>query len=98
MERDNKYILEELGYDKGEVLEILGFKACFQIKSRCVVGEESAVRLYKKFNGYWGAAGLWYRIVERHHKKMRHPLSERDIVDETVNELDYYQNLIKDSY
>ena len=95
MERDNKYTLEELGYNKDEVLEILGFKACFQIKSRCGVGEESAARLYIKFNGYWEAAGLWYRFVDMHYKKMRCPLSERSIIDEVVNELDYYKGLIK---
>jgi len=96
MEGNHKYILEELGYDKGDVIEILGFKSCFQIKSRCIVGEESAVRLYNKFNGHWVAAGLWYRVVDNYHKKMGHSLLEEDIVNEIVDELEYYQNLMND--
>lgn len=98
MEYSNRYILEELGYNKEEILEILGFKACFQIKSRRVIGEESAARLYNKFNGCWRAAGLWYQIVERHHEKIGRPLLERDVVNEVVDELEYYQSLIKDNY
>lgn len=98
MGKNNKHTLEELGYGREEVVEVLGFKACFQIKSRCIIGEESAVRLYNKFNGCWKAAGLWYRVVDIHHKKMGRPLLERDVVNEVVDELEYYQNLMKDNY
>ena len=91
MEDNNKHVLEGLGYNRVEVLDILGFKACFQIKSRCKVGEESAARLYNRFDKNWETAGLWYKFVDQYYKKLGGSLTEKEVVDG----LGFYKDLIK---
>ncbi len=66
---NDSMVLERLGYCGEDVLEILGFRTCFKVRSGYDIDEESAAILHKKFNGDWQAASLWYGVVDRYYKK-----------------------------
>ncbi|MDO8508351.1 MAG: hypothetical protein Q7S27_01560 [Nanoarchaeota archaeon] len=84
--------LEELGYDRGEVLEILGFKSFFEYKCGQKINEESSALLFRRFEGEWMNAAGWYIVVNRHYKNLGKPISEREIVEELEDNLEHYMD------